>query len=100
VARGSDENVFGLDVAVEKVVRVNVFETLHDLEKNALDTGVVETLVVASLHQLVEVTLHVLHGDMELLGVGVQEDVESGNEVRMLREGAKEDDLAEFQTWC
>jgi hypothetical protein len=37
---------------------------------------------------------------MELLGVGVQEDVESGNKVRMLRESAKEDDLAEFQTWC
>lgn len=60
-------------------MRVNVFETLHDLEKNALDAGIIETLVVASLHQLVEVALHVLHGDMELLGVGVQEDVESGN---------------------
>ena len=79
-----DENVFGLDVAVEEVVRVDVFQTLHNLVKDALDAAVVKALVVASLHQLVEVALHVLHSDMKLLSVGVQEDVESRNKVRVV----------------
>ena len=79
-----DEDVFGLDVAVEEVVRVDVFQTLHNLVKNALNATVVKALVVASLHQLVEVALHVLHGNMKLLGVGVQEDVESRNKVRVV----------------
>jgi hypothetical protein len=85
MAGSGDKNVFRLDVAVEEVVRVDVFEALHDLEEDALHTSVIETLVIASLHQLVEVTLHVLHGDMELLGERIQEDVEGGNQVRMWR---------------
>jgi hypothetical protein len=83
MAGSGDENVFGLDVAMEEVMRVNVFEALHNLEEDALHTSVIETLVVASLHQLVEVTLHVLHGDMELLSERIQEDVKGGNQVRM-----------------
>jgi hypothetical protein len=98
VGGSGDEDVFRLDVAVEKVVRVDMLEALHNLEEDALDAGVVEALVVAGLHQLVEVTLHVLHADVQLLAVGVQEDVEGGDEVRMLREGAEKDDLAELQT--
>jgi hypothetical protein len=83
MAGSGDENVFGLDVAMEEVMRVNVFEALHNLEEDALHTSVIETLVVASLHQLVEVPLHVLHGDMELLSERIQEDVKGGNQVRM-----------------
>jgi hypothetical protein len=83
MAGSGDENVFGLDVAMEEVMRVNVFEALHNLEEDALHTSVIETLVVASLHQLVEVTLHVLHGDMELLSERIQKDVKGGNQVRM-----------------
>lgn len=44
-----------------------------------------EILVIPCLHQLVEVAVHVLHADMQLPGQGVQEDVESGNQVRMTR---------------
>jgi hypothetical protein len=83
MAGSRDKNVFGLDVAVEEVMRVDVFEALHDLEEDALHTSVIETLVIASLHQLVEVTLHILHGDMELLGERIQKDVEGGNQMRM-----------------
>jgi hypothetical protein len=84
VAGCCDQNVFGLDVAVKEVVSVDMFQTLHNLEEDALDAAVVKALVVASLHQLVEVTLHVLHSDMELLSVGVQENVESRNKVRVV----------------
>lgn len=83
MAGSGDKNVFGLDVAMEEVMRVDVFEALHNLEEDTLHASVVETLVIASLHQLVEVTLHVLHGDMELLSERIQEDVEGGNQVRM-----------------
>jgi hypothetical protein len=64
VGRGGHEDVLGLDVAVEEVVGVDVLETLHDLEQDALDTCVVEILVVSGLHQLVQVALHVLHGNV------------------------------------
>jgi uncharacterized OB-fold protein len=79
---------------------VDVFQTLHNLEEDALDATVVETLVVASLHQLVQVALHVLHGDMELLGERVQEDVEGGNKVRVVWQCAEEDDFTKLQAWC
>lgn len=89
VMRGCrNEDVFGFDVAMEEVVGVNVFKTLHDLIENALDTRVVEALVISRLHQLVKVALHVLHANMQLLAVGIQENVESRNEVRMCGEGS------------
>lgn len=85
---------------MEKVVGVNVFETLHDLIENALDTRVVEALVIPRLHQLVKVALHVLHTNVQLLAVGIQENVESRNEVRMCGEGSEKDDFSKFQAWA
>ena len=81
---------------MKEVVRVNVLQTDHDLVENALDARVIETLVVASLHKLIEVTLHILHGDVELLAEGVEEDVEGGNKMRVSGERAQEDHLAQL----
>lgn len=78
---------------------VNVLEALHDLEKNALDAGVVEAFVIPSLHQLIQVTLHVLHGDVQLLSVRVEEDVQGGDEVGMVGQRLQEDDLTKLQAW-
>ena len=75
-----------------------MLEALHNLEENALDTGVVEALVVASLHKLVEVTLHIFHSNMKLLRVRVQEDIEGRYEVGVIRNGAKENDFAKLET--
>jgi hypothetical protein len=78
---------------VEEVVIVNVFQTRENLAKNALDTSTVEWLVVTRLHQLVEVAVHVLHGDVELLAQWVKEDVVCRYQVRVVRQGLQEDDL-------
>jgi hypothetical protein len=66
---------------VEEVVRVDVFESLHDLEQNALDTRIVKTLVISRLHQLIQVAFHVLHGDVELFAKWVEEDVQGRNQM-------------------
>ena len=79
--RCRDEDVLGLDVAVEEVVLVDVLEARDDLEEDALDGGAVQALVVARLHELVEVAVHVLHGNVQLLAHGIQEDVEGGHKV-------------------
>jgi formate-dependent phosphoribosylglycinamide formyltransferase (GAR transformylase) len=70
---------------MEKLASVDVFETSKDLKKNALHTRRVEGLVIPRLHQLVQVTVHVLHGNVKPSAVGVQEDVESRYQVRMRR---------------
>jgi hypothetical protein len=98
--RGRYEDVFGLDVAVEKVVTVNVLKAMHDLEQNALDAAIVKALVVASLHQLVKIAFHVFHANVELLAIGVQEDVEGRDEVWVLRDRSQEDDFSELEAWC
>ena len=79
-----DENIFRLDVAVEEVVCMDVLQTLHNLIQDALDAAVVQTLVVTSLHQLIQVSLHILHGDVKLLGEGIEEDIKSWDEMRSL----------------
>ena len=78
---------------------VDVFKAMHDLEQNALDAAIVQALVVASLHQLVEIALHVFHANVEFLAVGVQEDVEGRDEVRVLRDRSQKDDFSELEAW-
>jgi len=92
-----DENVFRLDVAVEEVVSVDVLEARKDLVKNTLHTSGIQTLVVAGFHQLIKITIHIFHTDMELFAVRVEEDVQGRNEVSMCWQGSQEDDLSEFQ---
>lgn len=93
-----DEYVLGLDVAVEELVGVYVVEARQDLEEYGLDGLGLEGLVFSRLHELVEVAVHVLHADVQLLGARVEEDVIRGHQVRVLRQRAQEDDLAEIQT--
>jgi hypothetical protein len=66
---------------VEELAGVDVFEASEDLEEDALDAVGVERLVVSGLHQLVQVSIHVLHGDVKPPAVWVQEDVQSRHEV-------------------
>jgi hypothetical protein len=95
--RRGNQNVLGLDVAVEEVVVVNVFQARENLTKDALDTRAVERLVVARLHQLVQVAIHVLHGDVELLAQWVEEDVVRGHEMGVVRERLQENDFTQLQ---
>jgi hypothetical protein len=68
---------------VEKFAVVDMLETTEDLEQDALDTGGVHWLVVACLHQLVEVAVHELHCDVKPAAVRVQEDVQGRYEMRV-----------------
>ena len=55
--RSGNENVFGFDVTMEKVPMVDVLETGHDLEEDALDAVGIHGFVVAGLHELVEISV-------------------------------------------
>jgi hypothetical protein len=77
------EDVLGLNVAVEELACVNVLQSCEDLEEDALDAVGVQRLVVSGLHQLVQVSIHVLHGNVKPPAVWVQEDVQSRYEVRV-----------------
>lgn len=65
------------------MVSMDVVQTREDLVQDALDMLGVQVLVVSCLHQLVQVAVHVLHADVELAGKGVEEDIQSGNEMGM-----------------
>lgn len=60
---------------MKKVMCMNMLKALHDLIEDALNAGCVKTLMVAGLHKLVEIAIHVLHADMKLLTEGVEEDI-------------------------
>lgn len=77
---------------------VNVLQTAEDLEQDAFDDSVIERLVVARLHQLVEIAIHVLHGDMQLLAKRVQENVIRRYKMRVSWYRLEEDDLSEVHT--
>lgn len=62
---------------------MDMVETGHDLVEDALDSSGIHTLVVTGLHELVEVTIHVLHADVKFSAQRVEEDVESGNKMGM-----------------
>jgi len=78
---------------------VDVLETLHDLKQDALDAGVVQDFVVPRLHQLVEIPLHILHADVQLLAEGVQEDVEGWDEVGVGGQSPEEYHFSQLQAW-
>jgi hypothetical protein len=75
MCRGRDENVFRLDIAMEEVMSMDMLQALHDLEQNALDAAIIEALVLASLHELVQIAVHILHADMELLAERIKKDI-------------------------
>jgi hypothetical protein len=51
--RARNQDILGLDIAVEELVGVYVLEALHDLKQNALDACIVEDFVISRLHELV-----------------------------------------------
>jgi len=81
--RCRDEDVLWLDVAVEELAVVDVLQSGHYLEEDALYTVRVHWLVVPGLHELVQVAVHELHGNVKPSAVGVQEDVQSRYQMRM-----------------
>lgn len=98
VVRGRcrNEDVFGLNVTVEEAMRVDVVEAGEDLVENALDDPSIQVFVVSRLHQLVQVAIHVLHGDVEFLRQRVEEDIESRHEVSMIGQCTQEDHFAKL----
>ena len=64
---------------------VNVIEATQDLVKNALDTLRIHAFVVSGFHQLVQVTVHVLHTNMQFSAVRVEEDIQGRNKVDVSR---------------
>jgi len=60
---------------MEELAVMNVFQPRQYLEQDALYTVRIHWLVVPCLHELVEVAIHELHGDVKPPAVGVQEDV-------------------------
>src|SRR5947207_8330207 len=60
-SRSRDKNVFRLNVAMEEVVMMNVLEAGDDLVENTLDARSIHVLVISSLHQLIKISIHVLH---------------------------------------
>lgn len=84
---------------MEEIVGMDMFQALHDLEEDALHSSIVQALVISRLHQLIQITFHVLHADVQLLAERVQEDVESRDQMSVGRERPQEDNLSQLQTW-
>ena len=83
---------------MEELACVDVLETGKNLEEDALYAGRIQWLVIPRLHQLVQVAVHVLHGDVQSPAVGIQEDVKCGYQVRMRWQRPEENDFSQFQT--
>lgn len=79
---------------MEEIVSVNVIEAGEDLVQNALDAAVVQVFVISCLHELIQITIHVFHTYVKLLGHGIKEDLEGGHKVGVVWEGAQENDLS------
>jgi hypothetical protein len=101
VVRGGcrNEDVLGFDIAMEEVVGVDMVETLQDLVEDTLDVLSLEIFVVPCLHQLIEIAIHVLHGDVKLAGERIEENIKGRNKVRMRRKSPQEDYLPQLQAW-
>jgi hypothetical protein len=79
-------------------VLVDVLESAKDLKEDALDNRIVKWLVVSRLHQLVEITIHVLHSNVQFFAKRVEEDVICRHKVRVGRDRLEEDYFSEVQT--
>ena len=84
---------------MEEMVRMDMFQALHDLVQYALDATVVQTLMITSLHQLIQISLHILHGDVKLLGEGIEEDIKSWDEMLVGWQCPQEHHFPQFETW-
>jgi hypothetical protein len=73
-----------------------VVETGQNLVEDAFDVFLVQVFVVSRLHQLIKVTIHILHGDVQFAGERVKEDVEGRDKVRMRGQRSQEDHFPQF----
>jgi hypothetical protein len=55
--------------------------------------------MVSRFHQLIQVPVHVFHGNVKLLRCWIKENVESRNKVRVDRELFEEDDFPQLKAW-
>lgn len=70
---------------MEELAVVDVLQARENLEQNALHTVRIHWFVIPRLHQLVQISIHELHGNVKSPAVRVQEDVQGRDEVRMWR---------------
>lgn len=78
---------------MKEAVSVDVFQTLHDLEQDALDGRHIQALMITRLHELVQIPIHILHGNVKLLGEWIQENVHCWYQMWVMRERSEEDNL-------
>jgi hypothetical protein len=82
---------------MEKLMGVDMIQTREDLEQYAFDARAIQAFMVPRFHELIEVSVHILHTDMEFLSQWVQEDIESRYEMRVNGQGAQKNDFAKLQ---
>jgi len=81
---------------MKEMVCMDMLQTLHDLEQNAFHTSRIKTFMIPCLHQLVEVPVHVFHGNVQLFGEWIKKNVECGDEMLMIGKCPEEDHFAKF----
>lgn len=77
---------------------MNVFQATEDLEQDAFNNSTIKRLVIPGLHQLIEVAVHVLHGDVQLLAKRVQEYIIGRHKMGMSWYRLEEYDFSEVHT--
>ena len=75
---------------MKEFVSMDMIQSGENLEQDALDARAVEGFVIPRLHQLVEISVHILHADVEFLGEWIQKNVQSGYEMGMNRQRSQE----------
>lgn len=55
--------------------------------------------MVSCLHQLIQIAVHVFHAYVQLLAVGVKENIEGSDEVSMEGKRLEEDNLSQLEAW-
>lgn len=84
---------------MEEVVGVDMLQPCEDLKKDALHAGTIQPFMISSFHQLIQISVHILHTDMKLSANRVEEDIKRRNKVRMCGKRTQKYDLSKLQTW-
>ena len=82
---------------MKEFVSMDVIQSGQDLEQDALDARAVEGFVIPRLHELIEVSVHVLHTNVEFLGEWVKKDVQRRHEMGMSRKGSQKNHFTKLQ---
>lgn len=95
VVGGRDEDVFRFYVAMEEVMSVDVADSGQDLRQDGFERGQRERAPLALPHELVEVLVHALHDDVELVVEIVDKQFPDPHEVFVGGHGEDELDFAD-----